>query len=135
MKIAFRHLLFPIFLVAGLAFPPCVHAQVTAGYTPTKVTATGQVGPTISYAFDGAASSNFTVDWSVTGTAPSVCTLSVDGSSDKVTWYSLSGSLSCTSSNMVHINGKPTLYQRVSVTTYTAGDATTQVTVHYTRGN
>ena len=130
-------LLLPLFLFAALlAAPSSVHAQSPAGgYTPSVVTGTGQLGPVISYYYNQISPSNHTVDFAVTGTAPTACTLSLDGSSDQTHWYSLSGSQSCTSSNMFHVDGKPVLYLRINILTYTAGDGTTQVTVHYTRGN
>lgn len=104
------------------------------------IATTGQLGGTIGYAVPFASSgyfaspSNYTLDWSISGTAPSVCTMQGEGSSDNVHWYSVTGSLSCTTASMVHITTKPVAYFRLNVLTYTAGDGTTAVSVRYVRG-
>ena len=80
--------------------------------------------------------SNYTIDASVTGTAPSSCTFRVEGSSDNQTWFGLDttapATTSCATSYMEHITSKPVLYLRINVVSYTAGDGTTSVIFHYT---
>jgi hypothetical protein len=137
MRHRLYRLLLPALLLAALLAPsrrPVRAQSPGGGYNVSTITTTGQLGNIISYYNNAIAPGNHTIDWSVTGTAPSACTFSFDGSSDLVHWYSLSGVQSCTSSSMFHIVDKPVLYARLYILTYTAGDGTTAVTMHYTRG-
>jgi hypothetical protein len=132
-----------VLLLAFVALPG--FAQVTNAYhfyDWQSVTGTGQVGPYIYQAY----STNlpprvFTVSWSVSGTPPSACTLRVEGSDDGgVNWFGLDATapaadpVPCTSSNMISIADRPTRLVRVNVVSYTAGDSTTKVIFHYTKG-
>lgn len=75
---------------------------------------------------------NYTIDASIAGTTPSVCTFNVQGSSDLTNWYTLDGgTTSCTASYMESIAYRPVLYLRIQLT-YTQGDSTTSVIFHYT---
>jgi hypothetical protein len=73
----------------------------------------------INLAAQGIPFNNHTIELSITGTAPSVCTFQVEGSSNGTNWYSISGSQSCTASEMFHIITKPVRYLQVHVLTYT----------------
>lgn len=78
---------------------------------------------------------NYGVDWTLTGTAPSACTFSAQGSSDGVNWFNLdAGAVSCTVNGSEFVSLKPVLYLRINLATFTRGDATTVVTFHYTGG-
>jgi len=80
---------------------------------------------------------NYTIDVSVSGTAPATCTFRVEGSSDASVWFGLDVSSpstqSCTASFMESISSRPVRYLRINAT-YTQGDATTKVVFHYTAG-
>lgn len=80
---------------------------------------------------------NYTIDVSVSGTAPATCTFRVEGSSDGTTWYGLDvtspSTTSCTASYMESIYYRPVQLLRINLT-YTQGDNTTQVVFHYTGG-
>jgi hypothetical protein len=104
-----------------------------------KVAATGQLGSYLVFNNQSVARpGNYTIDWSLSGTAPSACTFRVEGSSDGVNWYGLDATspatTSCTASNMESIAYKPVRYLRINVVAYTAGDGTTAITFHYTGG-
>lgn len=136
MKRRIFALLAVIALAAGIAsaqtpVPP------NLAYTWTATTGTaGQLGNYLT--FTGSSTtrpSNYTIDVSVSGTAPAACTFRVEGSSDGSVWYGLDvtspSTTSCTSSYMESIISRPVLYLRVYLT-YTQGDATTVVKFHYT---
>jgi hypothetical protein len=103
--------------------------------------ATGTAGQTGSYIvlnnLTAPRPSNYTIDWSVSGTTPATCTFRVEGSSDAVNWYGLDvtspSTTSCTTANMESIAYRPVLFLRVNVT-YTQGDTTTKLVFHYTGG-
>jgi hypothetical protein len=106
-------------------------------YTCLTPTTTGQLGAYLILATSAAASPNdFTIDWTVYGTAPSACTFRVEGSFDGVTWYGLDttspASTSCTTSNMESIVYKPVAFLRINIVTWTNGDATTVTAFHFT---
>jgi hypothetical protein len=63
-----------------------------------------------------------TVQIVVTG-GPSACAAKLEGSLDNVNWFDLSGSQTCTSSVMFHVDGKPITYARVNLSTWTGGTA------------
>lgn len=140
MRLALRLLLM---LLVGISVTAQMPKPGVGGlFSFGTVTATGQLGSVIFVSdTDSAirtsigAPSNYTLAWSFTGTVPTACTLQGEGSLDNVNWYSLTGSQSCTSGNMVHIADKPVLYFRINVLTYTAGDGTTAVSVKYLRGS
>lgn len=72
-----------------------------------------------------------TVDWFITGTAPTVCTAEVDGSSNGTTWYPIATGITCTAAGHIVVTG-PVLQMRVNVLTYTGASAT--VTFAFTSG-
>lgn len=78
---------------------------------------------------------NYTIDVTVSGTAPSVCTFRVEGSSDASAWYGVDVSSpstnSCTANFMEHIASRPVRFLRINLT-YTQGDTTSKVVFHYT---
>lgn len=92
--------------------------------------------PAMTFGTGSPRPSNYTIDVSVNGTAPTACTFRVEGSSDKQTWYGLDATSpatnSCTASYMEHIALKPVYYLRINIVSYTAGDGTTSVVFHYT---
>ena len=102
-------------------------------YTFGTVSGTGQLGHALSYLNMPSAPSTHTVEWSVVGTAPTACTLELDGSIDGLHWYSLTGSLDCTTAQMYHVPDKPVPFVRLEVLTYSPGDTTTNVTARYAR--
>lgn len=79
---------------------------------------------------------NYSIDWSITGSAPSACTFRVEGSFDGVNWFGLDttapNSTSCTSSNMESIAYKPVNYLRINIVSWTAGSGS--IAFHYTGG-
>lgn len=78
--------------------------------------------------------SNYTIDVSVNGTAPTACTFRVEGSSDGTNWYGLDvtapATNSCTAGMMEHIANKPVLILRINIVAYTGTTGT--VVFHYT---
>lgn len=135
---------FAIFALALAAFISTAQAQLTVPSTlqytwPTAPT--GNAGQLGSYIILNNLTQprpgNYTIDWSVTGTAPATCTFRVEGSSDAALWYGLDvtspSTTSCTTANMESIANRPVLYLRVFLT-FTQGDATTKVIFHYTGG-
>lgn len=116
------------------------HAQDLA---PTSVlvykwpqpSTTGQLGKYII--FNGvSAPGNYTIDWSISGGAPSACTFRVEGSNDAVNWFGLDttspATTSCTTSNLESIAYKPVLYLRINIVTWTAGSGT--IAFHFLGG-
>ena len=135
-----KRLLACLFLIVSTAIC-CAQVNVPASlaYAWPAASGTGQLGQTLT--FNGTTAprpGNYTIDASVSGTAPTACTFRVEGSFDGVTWYGLDqtapASTSCTTSFMEHIVSKPVLNLRINLVTYTAGDGTTQVVFHYTGG-
>ncbi len=102
-------------------------------YSFGTISTTGPLGSSLNYLGHPTAPSSHTVEWSLTGTAPTACTLELSGSIDGNHWYSLTGPLSCTAAAMYHVIGKPVSFVRLNVLTYTPGDATTAVTARYAR--
>jgi hypothetical protein len=118
-------------------------APVNLLYAWSSPTGPGQVGQYLEFSYGGTGSvrpGNYTIDWSISGTTPTACTLEVQGSYDGINWYWLDGSgtsptpASCVTSNMESIAFKPVLYLRVYLVTYTPGDTTTRVLFHFTGG-
>ncbi len=135
-------------LIAGVSAAqtsPATYVTPNNGvtYNWPPVTTTGQLGSYLYQFQNGvtSGSSNFNIDWTDTGTAPSACTFRVEGSSDGIAWTGLdiaapgTDPLPCTLSNMVFITDKPVRFVRVNIVSYTAGDATTVLIFHYTRGS
>lgn len=60
----------------------------------------------------------------------SACTIRLEGSLDNAHWFDLSGSQDCTSGAMFHVDGKPVLFVRVNLLTYT-GDASGVAVVYW----
>jgi hypothetical protein len=127
-------------ILAGLV--PIVNAQQNAGsglQYNWPAAATGTAGQLGSYlVFSGTSAprpANYTIDVTVTGTTPSVCTFRVEGSSDGTTWYGLDvtspSTTGCTTNYMESITSRPVVYLRINLT-YTQGDATSKVVFHYT---
>jgi hypothetical protein len=109
-------------------------------YAWTTPTTTGQLGHYLILVQNSQpATGNYSIDWSLSGTAPSACTFRVEGSFDNVNWFGLDttspASTSCTTSNMESIAYKPVYYLRINVATWTTGDATTKVIFHFTGGS
>jgi hypothetical protein len=98
------------------------------------ITAAGVLGTPLFFFGGLGAPSNHTIDWSNAGTAATTCSLRMEGSSDGVHWFDMTGPLDGTVTNMVHIVNKPLMYVRLFVISYTSADGTTAVNVRYTRG-
>lgn len=102
---------------------------------------TGNAGQLSSYlVFNGTnfpRPGNYTIDVSVSGTAPATCTFRTEGSSDGTAWYGLDvtspNTQSCTANFMESITSRPVLFLRINLT-YTQGDGTTKVVFHWTGG-
>lgn len=134
--------LFPLFLVLAAALIPApTQAQTQIGqsllFTWATPTTTGQLGNYLI--FNGNTTprpGNYSIDWSISGTAPSACTFRVEGSFDGVNWFGLDttspSTTSCTSSNMESIAYKPVNYLRVNIVTWTSGGGT--IAFHFTGG-
>lgn len=139
------------FIFVSLLFCACVVNPVnlkaqdipttTLTYTwPTisQPTPTGQLGKYLVLASTvlGPAINNYSIDWTVGGTAPSACTFRVEGSSDTVNWVGLDATApstnSCISSSGESVVYKPFPYVRVTLVSWTAGDNTSSVVFHFT---
>jgi hypothetical protein len=126
--------LFVVFPVTAYSQDAPAQAQLYQWKTPTT---TGQLGNYIILVQNQRpAPGNYTVDWSLSGTAPAACTFRVEGSFDNVNWFGLDttspSSTSCTTSNMESIAYKPVYYLRINIITWTNGDSTTKVLFQYT---
>ncbi len=53
--------------------------------------------------------------------SPSACTVRLEGSLDNNNWFDVSGTQTCTSNLMFHVDGKPLTYTRVNLLTWTGG--------------
>ena len=53
--------------------------------------------------------------------SPSGCDVRLEGSLDNSNWFDLSGTQTCTSAVMFHVDGKPATYVRVNLLTWTGG--------------
>jgi hypothetical protein len=110
-------------------------ALLYAWQTPTT---TGQLGNYLNLIVDPNTPPpfNYTIDWSLSGTAPAACTFRLEGSFDNVNWFGLDttapATTSCTTSNMESIVYKPVNYIRINVVSWTTGDGTTKVIFHFT---
>jgi hypothetical protein len=65
--------------------------------------------------------------------SPATCSIQLEGSLDNATWANLSGSQSCTTSTMFHVDGKSVTYVRANLTAY-SGDAGGAVVKIYYKG-
>ncbi len=113
------------------------HPSQALLYAWSTPSTTGQLGNYIVLATNSApAPDNYSIDWSLAGTAPATCTFRVEGSFDGTNWFGLDttspASTSCTASNMESIVYKPVLFLRINMVTYSAGDGTTRVIFHFT---
>lgn len=75
------------------------------------------------------ADANYHTVQAVPSGSPSGCTLRLEGSLDNSNWFDLSGSQTCTSAVMFHVDGKPATYVRVNLTALSGGTSpTVQIT-------
>ena len=127
-----------LFAVLGIFCNP-VNAQDVPSpsllYVWQTPAGTGQLGKYIILANNSmAAPNNYSIDWSISGAAPSVCTFRVEGSFDGVNWFGLDttspNTTSCTTSNMESVVYKPVYYLRINIVTWTAGAGT--ILFHFT---
>lgn len=125
-----------LFLFASAGYSQTVSLAGPGGRVAFPVVTTvGQVGNYISHKNSNASPLTYGLDWSIAGTAPSVCTFQAEGSSDGTHWNKLNASpISCTTQGLTFITLSPVVFFRVNVLTYTAGDVTTAVTFNYTKG-
>lgn len=85
------------------------------------LTATGTTSSyLVSNGVDGSGMNYHTLQVVVTG-GPSGCTVRLEGSLDGTNWFDLSGSQTCTSNAMFHVDGKPVAYVRANLLTWTGG--------------
>ena len=143
MKFKFSRILSTIALALSLLIPNIYignaqdlpsQALLYVWQTPTT---TGQLGNYIILIQNQQpAPGNYTVDWSLSGTAPAACTFRVEGSFDGVNWYGLDttspSSTTCLTSNMESFAYKPVYYLRINIVAWTNGDSTTVVKFHFT---
>lgn len=131
-------------LALAIGFALVSHAQTPAPTAQTYTWAavpTGNAGQLGNYialtGLNAPRPSIHTVDVTVSGTTPSVCTFRVEGSADASAWYGLDTTspttTSCTASFMESIVNRPVQFLRIFVT-FTQGDATTSVIFHWTGG-
>lgn len=100
---------FLLLLVAAASIVAQTTRTFTASLTATGTTTATQV------------EANYhTVQVTVTG-SPSACTVRLEGSLDNVNFFDLSGSQTCTSSTMFHVDGKPVSYVRANLLTLSGG--------------
>ncbi len=125
------------FIFAGLLCFAQTQPSSALFYSWSSPTTTGQLGNYL--VFNGVTAprpGNYTIDWSISGTAPSACTFRIEGSSDNVNWFGLDttspSTTSCTTSGMESIAYKPVLYLRVNIVSWTTGGGT--IIFHYTGG-
>jgi hypothetical protein len=105
--------------------------------TITTATTTGQLGNYV--VLNGTTAprpGNYTVDWTLAGTALSTCTFNAQGSTDNVNWYYVDSAspVSCTASGNEFVVTKPVLFLRINIVAISGGDATTKVVFHYVGG-
>lgn len=129
-----RFLSIAFFLALGLQASAQVQALPALTFTWPKVTTTGQVGSSLQFSNSNAPRpGTYTIDFAVTGTVPTACTVTPQGSSDLVNWFPLvTTPAACTATGSIFVTGEPVLYLRINANTYTAGDGTTSVIFHYT---
>jgi len=99
-------------LFALLALAVCSFAQ-TRGQTTTLTAAGTTPGLWVE-------SNYHTVQVIVSG-SPSACTVRLEGSLDNSNWFDVSGTQTCTSNLMFHVDGKPLTYTHVNLLTWTGG--------------
>ena len=136
-----RRYLGTVALLAGLSLGIVErsHAQSKNRYVLGQVTGAGMVvGNYISY--DGQASqpSNYSIEWSIQGTPPLVCTLQPQATSDPSSpffFFSNIPDQDCTKRGKIFFQGMPVVFFQVVSPLYTPGDGTTVVTVRYNRGS
>lgn len=136
-----KMLLLFVFLAAVPAFAQVAPTDGKSSYDwATAVSATGALGSYVDQTLLPQVPRAVSIDWTVSGTAPSACTFRVEGSADGTSWFGLDATspaadpVACTASNMVSIVDRPVRKIRVVIVTYTAGDGTTSVKFHYTAG-
>jgi hypothetical protein len=66
----------------------------------------------------------------VSSGSPTRCTIQLQGSLDGTTWFDLSGSQTCTSTLMVHVEQRPVSYVRANLTALSGG-TTPKVAIFY----
>src|SRR5262252_7254320 len=67
-------------------------------FTFPQVAGTGSVGSGLQFGVASYRPANYTIDASVSGTAPSACTFRVEGSNDNTTWFGLDATSPATNS-------------------------------------
>jgi hypothetical protein len=108
-------------------------------YVWPTVSTTGQLGNYLAFGADPSANlpipANYSIAWSISGTAPTACTFRVEGSIDGINWFGLDttypASTSCLTAGAESIAFKPFPYMRINVPTYTQGDGTTAVVFRF----
>lgn len=106
-------------LLALALFGVTAFGQADQAFTAT-VTVTG---PTTGVRVNAV---NHTLQFNVG--SPATCAIQLEGSLDNVNWSNLSGTQSCMTSTMFHVDGKPVNYVRANLTIYTGGGS---VTIYY----
>lgn len=111
-------------LAAGLLVPPGASAQQNRLFSSTLAA----TGTTAGFFTDA---QHHTVQVNVV--SPATCSLRLEGSLDGKVWSDLSGAQVCTASTMFHVDGKPVVFVRVSLTAY-SGDANGAVVSIFYKG-
>jgi hypothetical protein len=106
-------------LLLALVCAGAVFAQQR--YSSTTLTTTGTTASQLVEA-------NYHTVQAIPTGSPSACTLRLEGSLDAVNWFDVSGTQTCTSSVMFHVDGKPLTFVRVNLLTWTGG---TNVVITY----
>jgi hypothetical protein len=100
-------------LFALLALAAATAFAQTRYFTAT-LTAAGTTSPVW-------ADANFHTVAVVVSGSPGACSVRLEGSLDNSNWFDVSGSQTCTSSTMFHVDGKPLHYIRMNLLTWTGG--------------
>ena len=129
-----------ICLAASLLLAPCLvtaqtaHTGAGGAYTFGVIAGTGQLGQVVTFENAPSSPTTHTVMWTVSGTAPSACTFSLEGSADQTTWFPISYGIPCTATGYTVPNSQAFPFVRANVLTYVLGDGTTAFTVRYVHG-
>ncbi len=103
-------------------------------YALGSVSGTGVMPGSLVFANGAPAPSNYTLNWTVDGAAPTACMLQGETSPDNQHWTAVTSAQPCTATGTVAVNGQPAQYFHIKITAYTAAAGTT-VKAFYTRGD
>lgn len=105
-------------------------AALTAGGTACASGSAVTTSQTVGFDVSAGIPKNHTIQLVVTG-GPATCTAQLCGSIDGgTTWGSLSGDQTCTSSVMFHVDARPALMVKVSLSALTGGTSPTVMPIY-----